>query len=133
MFNRLIAGMGKTIDTISEFESRISAAGFTNVHEKVYKVPVGDWVKDPVLKEAGKFHKMIVEGGMKGYAVFLLTTVSSIDLKYDSTTNFLVVWRADALDCRRGPNLPCKGQKRNERSRASYVLLEEKSLGSEAL
>ena len=78
MFNHLTtAGMGKSLDTISDFKSRIAAAGFTNVHEKLYKVPLGDWAKDPVLKEAGKLHKTMIEGGMEGYAMFLLTTVSS--------------------------------------------------------
>ena len=35
------AKTGKNLDAVDHFKARIEAAGFTNVHEKVYKVPVG--------------------------------------------------------------------------------------------
>lgn len=49
--------------------SRIEAAGFTNVHERTYKVPIGEWAKNPLLKEAGRFNKMQMKQGMEGYAM----------------------------------------------------------------
>ena len=54
-FAPAFARMGKPIDTIDHFKSRIEAAGFINVHKKLYKVPLGGWVKDPVLK-IGRAH-----------------------------------------------------------------------------
>lgn len=65
--------MGKPIDTYHHFKSRIEKAGFINVHEKLYKVPLGDWVKDPVLKEAGRFCKAQFLEGTEGYFMWLLT------------------------------------------------------------
>lgn len=66
MFVRCCEKTGKHLDTTNTFRSRIEAAGFQNVHEKTYKVPIGEWVKDPVLKEAGKFQKMQVLSGLEG-------------------------------------------------------------------
>lgn len=61
------------MDTEATFQDRITAAGFTNLHEKIYKVPCGDWAKNLLLKEAGKFEKMQVLSGLEGYAMFTFT------------------------------------------------------------
>ena len=53
--------------------SAIEAAGFINVHEKNQKAPLGEWAKNPLMKEAGKFNKLQMLAGMEGYALFLLT------------------------------------------------------------
>ena len=53
--------------------ARIEAAGFINVNEKVYKVPIGEWAKNPVMKEAGKFNKMQALMGMEGMCLYALT------------------------------------------------------------
>lgn len=34
---------------------------------------MGEWAKNPVLKEAGKFCKAQVMGGIEGYTMFVLT------------------------------------------------------------
>lgn len=69
MFYPLFEKMGKPVDTMFHFKRRIEAAGFTNVHEKTYKVPLGDWVKNPVLKEAGRYGKTQFLEGMEGYTM----------------------------------------------------------------
>lgn len=74
MFFPLCEKAGKPIDTFHHLRPRIEAAGFANVHEKLYKVPIGDWVKDPVLKEAGRFCKAQVLEGMEGYAMCVAST-----------------------------------------------------------
>lgn len=76
MFVRCCAKTGRHLDTTDTFKSRIEAAGFVNVHEKNYKVPIGEWAKDPVLKEAGKFQKLQLLRGLEGvscaiFSVFL--------------------------------------------------------------
>lgn len=72
-FTPLLEEMGEVIDTIHHIRSRIEAAGFTNVHEKRCKAPLGDWVRHTVLKEAGRFQKTQVLEGMEGYTMFNLT------------------------------------------------------------
>lgn len=69
LFYPICEKMGKPMDTIDQFKSRIEKAGFINVHEKIYKVPMGDWVKNPVLKEAGRFCKTQFLEGMEGYVM----------------------------------------------------------------
>ena len=71
------AKMDRPVDTIDTFKERIEAAGFINAQERLYKVPVGDWAKDPVLKEAGKFCMQQLLHGMEGYTLFLLTKYGS--------------------------------------------------------
>lgn len=53
----MMALTGKKLDTVNTTKARIEAAGFTNVQEKWYKVPLGDWAKNPIMKEAGQFCK----------------------------------------------------------------------------
>ena len=55
------------MDTIGAFKKRIEAAKFTNIHETLYEIPVSDWVKDQMLKEAGRFSRGQFLGGMEGY------------------------------------------------------------------
>ena len=66
MFLRCAEQTGKKLDTEEKMKGRIEAAGFVNVHERMYKVPVGDWAKNPMLKEAGRFQKMQFLVGMEG-------------------------------------------------------------------
>lgn len=68
MFYPLCEKTGKRIDTEETFKDRIEAAGFTNMHEKTYKIPIGDWVKNLVLKEAGQYHKAQLLEGFEGYS-----------------------------------------------------------------
>lgn len=55
MFVKAAAKMGKNIDTMHHFKNRMEANGFLNVNEKTYKLPLGEWTKGPVLREAGEF------------------------------------------------------------------------------
>ncbi|OKP12453.1 hypothetical protein PENSUB_1913, partial [Penicillium subrubescens] len=57
-------------DTIS---SSIRKAGFVNVHEKIYKWPIGPWPKDKQLKEAGAVNFQHWVAGMEGWFMWLLT------------------------------------------------------------
>ena len=53
--------------------SSIEAAGFTNIQEQTYKVPLGPWANDPKLKEAGRLFKTQVLELLEGYALLMLT------------------------------------------------------------
>lgn len=72
-FNKVAATTGKPLDTVDTMRAAIENAGFINVREKVYKVPVGDWAKNPILKEAGRVNKAQLLQGMEGYGMYLLT------------------------------------------------------------
>ena len=46
---------------------RIENAGFIDVHERDYKVPIGEWPKHPIHKEAGRYQMMHYELGLGGW------------------------------------------------------------------
>ncbi|KAJ5421538.1 hypothetical protein N7491_009983 [Penicillium cf. griseofulvum] len=51
----------------------IEKAGFVDVQEKLYKVPLGPWPKDKVLKEAGQLQYAHWVAALEGWAMWLLT------------------------------------------------------------
>ena len=55
---------GKKFDTGDTMKGKIEATGFENLQEKLYKVPLGDWAKNPVLREAGKFNRLHILDAM---------------------------------------------------------------------
>lgn len=69
-FVKIGAKLGKGLDTCDTMKSQIETAGFEDMHEKLYKVPLGDWAKDTVLREAGKFNKLHLLEAMEGYAMY---------------------------------------------------------------
>lgn len=57
-------------------KTKIEAAGFVNVREETYKIPVCEWAKNPLLKEAGKFDKKQLMEGVEGYAIIVKVYLS---------------------------------------------------------
>lgn len=90
MFLKVAAKSGKKLDTIDTFKSKIEAAGFTNIHEKVYKLPFGEWTKNPVLREAGKFNRLQLREGMEGYAMYAAPCYSRYFCTLLTVTRYLL-------------------------------------------
>ncbi|KXG51842.1 uncharacterized protein PGRI_092350 [Penicillium griseofulvum] len=61
------------LDTLDTMRTAMEKAGFVDIHEKVYRWPVGPWAKDPTLKEAGRLHYHQWTAGMEGWGMYLLT------------------------------------------------------------
>ncbi|PGH21339.1 hypothetical protein AJ80_03390 [Polytolypa hystricis UAMH7299] len=40
--------------------------GFTNVQERVFKVPIGTWPKNPTLKKVGLYNRCMIVDGLQG-------------------------------------------------------------------
>ncbi|KAJ5264690.1 hypothetical protein N7505_007483 [Penicillium chrysogenum] len=53
MFVRLAERAGRSLRTYETMRNAIKKAGFADVYEEKYKIPLGPWPKDPLLKEAG--------------------------------------------------------------------------------
>ncbi|KAJ5947924.1 hypothetical protein N7466_000939 [Penicillium verhagenii] len=64
---------GRRYGTMYTMQESIEKAGFTDVKVKDYKLPIGPWPRDKLLKEAGaiNFHHWME--GMEGYCMWLLT------------------------------------------------------------
>lgn len=64
---------GRPVDTMDTMRERIEEAGFINVQQQDYKMPVGTWPKLQVYKDAGRANKEQLLNGLEGYCMFLLT------------------------------------------------------------
>lgn len=64
---------GRPLTTQKTMKAAIEKAGFVDVHEHAYKVPLGPWAKDELLKEAGRINYLVWTSGLEGYAMWLLT------------------------------------------------------------
>ncbi|KAH7239697.1 hypothetical protein NW759_008688 [Fusarium solani] len=49
----------------------IEEAGFQDIKMVEYKIPVGDWPKDPKLAEIGRFVRLTLENDLEGYTLML--------------------------------------------------------------
>ncbi|KAJ0141199.1 hypothetical protein HZ326_15931 [Fusarium oxysporum f. sp. albedinis] len=49
---------GKPLNVAPEWKKQMEEAGFVDVEQKILKVPIGSWPKDPKLKEIGKFQSV---------------------------------------------------------------------------
>ncbi|CEJ59596.1 hypothetical protein PMG11_08215 [Penicillium brasilianum] len=64
---------GRPLNVQESMRSKIEKAGFIDVHEQVYKVPIGPWPRDRIYKEVGQLNYHHWVTGMEGYAMWLLT------------------------------------------------------------
>lgn len=69
---------GKTFRIADRARNYIVEAGFEEVTEKKYKVPVGRWSSDPKLKDIGMWNWLHCDEGLEGWAMFLLISVMGV-------------------------------------------------------
>lgn len=69
---------GKSLRILDESKDRMIKAGFVEVVERRYKVPIGEWASDPHLKSLGHVNRMLWEEGIEGWCMYLLTTVLGV-------------------------------------------------------
>ncbi|CAG7564463.1 unnamed protein product [Fusarium equiseti] len=75
LFKKLFVEGGKLINTpffvydlqVKGFEE----AGFEEIRTVDYKFPVGDWPKDPKLREVGKYVRACLENDLEGYTLMM--------------------------------------------------------------
>ncbi|KAJ5714815.1 uncharacterized protein N7483_011996 [Penicillium malachiteum] len=73
LFIRCSERAGRSLRTHETMRDAIKKAGFVDVHEKKYKIPIGPWAKDKLLKEAGHLQYAHWNTGLEGWAMWLLT------------------------------------------------------------
>ncbi|KAJ5923738.1 S-adenosyl-L-methionine-dependent methyltransferase [Penicillium verhagenii] len=61
---------GRPFQVQDKMRSSLEKAGFVEIQEKVYKVPVGPWARDPVLKELGLLHNQHWATGLEGRRIW---------------------------------------------------------------
>jgi len=66
---------GKRFDIAQEQKQKMIDAGFVDVHDDVYKVPLGTWPKDPKLKQIGMYQREHMILSVESFTLALLTRV----------------------------------------------------------
>ena len=89
---------GKSLRTVDESKGGIEAAGFVNVTEHRWKVPIGGWAADKKFKEIGLYNRLHWEQGIEGWSIYLLTTV--LEWSMDEVQVYLAKMRAALKDRR---------------------------------
>ncbi|KAK4186712.1 S-adenosyl-L-methionine-dependent methyltransferase [Podospora australis] len=68
---------GKQINVANKHKEWMIEAGFEDVQEKVIRIPIGPWAKDPWLKELGKFEQLHMQMSVASHTPALFSRVHS--------------------------------------------------------
>lgn len=52
-----------------KLRSWAESAGFINIHEEKFKIPMGPWPKDPVLKQTGMMNLVQMLDGLEAFSM----------------------------------------------------------------
>lgn len=69
------AKLGRTACPGPYLKGWMEQAGFINITEKCYKLPIGPWPKDPRMKEIGSWNQLQFLQGAEAWSMSLLTQV----------------------------------------------------------
>ena len=72
--------MGKTFRIADRAKEYLTAAGFINVVEKKYKMPIGNWSRDPKFKTIGLYNLLYCVQGLEGFALFILSKIMGVSI-----------------------------------------------------
>ena len=73
MAEPVVAQTGYNAKVLETMRAGIENAGFINVHERDFKMPIGDWPKHPLYKEAGRLCLQGTKDGQEGWLMYALT------------------------------------------------------------
>ncbi|KAI9852159.1 MAG: hypothetical protein M1838_001622 [Thelocarpon superellum] len=71
--------IGKPLKVASEQKQHLIDAGFEDVREDVYKLPIGGWPKDPRLKEMGRYEQVQMIEAVEPASLAVFTRVLNWD------------------------------------------------------
>ncbi|KAK5196120.1 hypothetical protein LTR99_008071 [Exophiala xenobiotica] len=66
---------GKELKTAAALKTHMQNAGFVEVHEEIYKVPIGPWAKGKKYKELGSFYRAQFIDAVEPFTLALFTRV----------------------------------------------------------
>ena len=75
VFHEASKRFGKSFYEVWNLSKYAREAGFVDIVENVYKVPVNGWPADPRMKEIGRWNFLHCTQGAEGWGLFLLTNV----------------------------------------------------------
>lgn len=70
--------MGKTFLIAEMSKDLIMKAGFVDVVQKRFKLPVGDYMDDSKMKEVGLWNLLYTIQGLEGWALMMLSKIMKV-------------------------------------------------------
>jgi SAM-dependent methyltransferase len=67
--------IGRTMNPAPSMKGWVEAAGFVNINQQSFKLPIGSWPKDPRLKEIGTFMGINFVEGVEAFTAALFKDV----------------------------------------------------------
>jgi hypothetical protein len=71
----MAASVGFDLDVAQKYKSMLEEAGYEDVQETVYDLPLGPWSKDRRMNEVGRFQNFQLFGGLSSIGMAMLTRV----------------------------------------------------------
>ncbi|CRK22789.1 hypothetical protein BN1708_013496 [Verticillium longisporum] len=86
---------GRSFTVLSDELQRqgMQEAGFVDLHEVNFKVPIGDWPLDPKLAEVGQWVRLTMENDLEGYTLYMWKDVLGWDT--DEYQTFLMSMKGE--------------------------------------
>ncbi len=60
---------GVNLLSLDKNQELLQEAGFVNVEEKIWKVPVGAWARDPKMKIIGQYNRCVIQDALSGVSM----------------------------------------------------------------
>jgi len=76
MMDTVLEKAGATAKPGPDIKQWVLDAGFVDVKEVVFRVPIGGWAKDPKLKETGRYYGLSLEEGVEGISLAIFTRLA---------------------------------------------------------
>jgi hypothetical protein len=70
--------LGKSLNLNEKMRDGMEAAGFEDVQERIFKVPIGSWPSDPKMKLLGRWAQLFCLEGVDSWALYLLSQVMKV-------------------------------------------------------
>lgn len=69
LVGRGLAAMSINLGGVHDVASQLERAGFASIHERTFKVPLGPWARDALLKKVGAYYQAIAVDGLQAIAL----------------------------------------------------------------
>lgn len=85
LLNDASRAFGKAFNLVDTMATNIKDAGFIDVVESKFKLPLDEWSSDPKSKERAKWYRQFWETGMEGLAMAVSTRYLGVRIMRGST------------------------------------------------
>ncbi|KAL1969775.1 hypothetical protein VTN77DRAFT_7284 [Rasamsonia byssochlamydoides] len=83
---------GKRLNVAAQQKQKLIDAGFVNVRDDIYKLPIGTWPKDPKLKEIDRFFLAQTFDAVDSFTTALFTRVLGCSTAFHLYVNFHFIY-----------------------------------------